>query len=315
MKRWEIPGLAIAIVKDDRVVYARGFGVRELGKPEKVTEKTLFAMASQSKAFTATCAGAAGRPRGSSDWDDPATKYLPWFRMYDPYASRELTVRDLLCHRCGLGTWQGDLMWYGSDLNRREVLERVQFLQPESSFRSRYGYCNLTFVAAGEIIPAIAGVTWEEFIKRRLLRADGDVADHAPTSGEMERRDDVARPHTLVKGKVVPIAYRSTRNTAPAGAINSCVAGLGTVDPPPAQPRHARRPEDRPCRDHPGDADAADLAPRQARRRQDPVPGLRARLGPQGIRGTPDDLARRRAGRHALAVGHRAAGEARGRRR
>jgi CubicO group peptidase (beta-lactamase class C family) len=221
MKRWEIPGLAIAVVKDDRVVYARGFGVRELGKPQKVTDKTFFAVASQSKAFTASALGLLVA-EGKLKWDDPATKYLPWFRMSDPYASRELTVRDLLCHRCGLGTWQGDLMWYGSDLSRREVLDRVQFLQPESSFRSRYGYCNLTFVAAGEIIPAIAGVTWEEFLRRRFFEPMG-MSRTSTEIGEVERRDDVARPHTIVKGKVVPIAYRSTRNTAPAGAINSCV--------------------------------------------------------------------------------------------
>jgi CubicO group peptidase (beta-lactamase class C family) len=221
MKRWDIPGLAIAVVKDDRVVYAKGFGVRELGKPEKVTERTLFAMASQSKAFTATALGILVS-EGKLRWDDPATKYLPWFQMYDPYVTKELTVRDLLCHRCGLATWQGDLMWYGSDLNRREVLERVRFLKPEFSFRSRYGYCNLTFVAAGEIIPGVTGVTWEEFVERRFFEPMG-MSRTTTDIGEMERRDDVARPHTLVKGKIVPIAYRSTRNTAPAGAINSCV--------------------------------------------------------------------------------------------
>jgi CubicO group peptidase (beta-lactamase class C family) len=221
MKRWEIPGLAIGVVKDDRVVYCKGFGERELAKPERVTENTFFAMASQSKAFTATALGLLVT-ENKLRWDDPATKYLPWFRMEDPYVTRELTVRDLLCHRCGLGTWQGDLMWYGSNLSRREVLERVRFLQPVSSFRSRYGYCNLTFVAAGEIIPEVAGVSWEEFLKRRLFepmgmsRTNTDIRD-------AERGDDVARPHTLVKGKIVPVAYRATHNTAPAGAINSCV--------------------------------------------------------------------------------------------
>src|SRR5262245_48374378 len=115
MKRWQVPGLAIGIVKDDHLVYAKGFGVRELGKPEKVTEKTFFAMASQSKAFTATALGllVAEKKLG---WDDPITRHLPWLQMHDPYVTRELTVRDLLCHRCGLGTWQGDLVWYGSDL-------------------------------------------------------------------------------------------------------------------------------------------------------------------------------------------------------
>jgi CubicO group peptidase (beta-lactamase class C family) len=221
MKQWEIPGLAIGIVKDDRLVYARGFGVRELGKPEKVTEKTFFAMASQSKAFTATALGLL-ISEGKLRWDDPAIKHLPWFQLYDPYATRELTVRDMLCHRCGLGTWQGDLIWYASDLSRAEVLRRVRFLEPESSFRSRFGYCNLMFAAAGDIIPTIAGVTWDEFLRHRFFEPMGMSRTNTDVRA-MERLDDVARPHTLVKGKIVPIAYRITPGTAPAGAINSCV--------------------------------------------------------------------------------------------
>jgi CubicO group peptidase (beta-lactamase class C family) len=221
MKQWEIPGLAIGIVKDDRLVYARGFGVRELGKPEKVTEKTFFAMASQSKAFTATALGLLVS-EGKLGWDDPAIKHLPWFQMHDPYVTRELTVRDMLCHRCGLGTWQGDLIWYGSDLSRAEVLGRVRFLVPESSFRSRFGYCNLMFAAAGEIIPAITGVAWDEFLRRRFFEPMGMSRTNTDVRA-MERLDDVARPHTLVKGKIVPIAYRVTPGSAPAGAINSCV--------------------------------------------------------------------------------------------
>lgn len=221
MKDWEVPGLAIAVVKDDRLVYSRGFGVRELGKPEKVTPRTMFAMASHTKAFTATALGLLVA-EGKIAWDDPATKYLPWFQMFDPYVTRELTVRDLLCHRCGLGTWQGDLMWYGSDLSRREVLERVRFLRPEFSFRSKFGYCNLAFVAAGEILPAVTGQSWEETLRRRLFEPMGMHRTNTDL-GVTTRMDDVARPHTLVKGKVVPVAYRQTKNTAPAGAINSCV--------------------------------------------------------------------------------------------
>jgi CubicO group peptidase (beta-lactamase class C family) len=221
MKDWEIPGLAIGIVKDDRLVYSRGFGVRELGKPEKVTARTMFALASNSKAFTATALGLLVS-EGKLNWDDPASKYLPWFQMHDPYATRELTVRDLLCHRCGLGTWQGDLMWYGSDLSRREVLERVKFIEPEFSFRAKFGYCNLAFVAAGEILPAITGLSWEDFLKRRFFEPMGMSRTNTDLRAT-ERLDDVARPHTLIKGKVVPIAYRSLKNSAPAGAINSCV--------------------------------------------------------------------------------------------
>jgi CubicO group peptidase (beta-lactamase class C family) len=221
MKRWRIPGLAIGIVKDDHLVFAKGFGVRELGKPEKVTERTFFAMASQSKAFTATALGLL-IDKKKLRWDDPVTKYLPCLQMHDPYVTRELTVRDLLCHRCGLGTWQGDLVWYGSDLSRKEVLERVRYLEPEFSFRSRFGYCNLMFAAAGDIIPAITGTSWDDFLKRRFFEPMGMSRTNTDVRA-MERLDDVARPHTLVKGKVVPVAYRLTPGSAPAGAINSCV--------------------------------------------------------------------------------------------
>src|SRR5262249_53026061 len=192
---------------------------------EKVTENTFFAMASQTKAFTATALGLLVDEK-KLGWDDPATKYLPWLQMHDPYVTRELTVRDLLCHRCGLETWQGDLMWYGSDLTRREVLERVRYLEPEFSFRSRFGYCNLMFAAAGDIIPAITGVTWDDFLKRRLFEPMGMSRTNTDVRA-MERLDDVARPHTLVKGKVVPVAYRLTPGSAPAGAAKPCVKGWG----------------------------------------------------------------------------------------
>ena len=221
LARWQIPGLAIAVVKDDRVVYCRGFGVREAGKPGKVTGRTMFAMASQSKAFTATAIGLLV-DSGKLDWNDRAIDHLPWFRMRDPYVTRELTVRDLLCHRCGLGTWQGDLVWYGSDRTSREVLDCVRFLEPVSSFRSQYGYCNLMFVAAGEILAERSGATWDEFLHRGLFAPMGMSRTNTKIQA-MEQLDDVARPHTIVDGKIIPIAYRETKNTAPAGGINSCV--------------------------------------------------------------------------------------------
>ena len=124
---WRVPGFAVAIVKDDAVIFAKGYGVRELGKPEPVDEHTLFAIASNSKAVTAA-ALAILVDQGKIQWDDPATKYLPGFQLYDPYVTREITVRDLLCHRSGLATFGGDLLWYMTTYSRDEILRRVRYL-------------------------------------------------------------------------------------------------------------------------------------------------------------------------------------------
>jgi hypothetical protein len=129
LKQWEVPGVAIAIVKNDQIVFARGYGLRKLGDPTPVNEKTLFAIGSASKAFTAAAIGML-MDEGKLKWDDPAAKHLPGFQLFDPYASRELTVRDLLCHRSGLE--RGDLLWYGSDLSRDEILRRIRYLKPST---------------------------------------------------------------------------------------------------------------------------------------------------------------------------------------
>src|SRR4030095_5138898 len=149
---WGVPGVAVAIVKDDRVVFARGFGVRQLNKPAPVDEHTLFAIGSSSKAFTAASI-AMLVDEGKLKWDDPATKYLPGFQLFDPYSTRELMVSDLLSHRSGLT--RGDLIWYGSAYDRDEILRRVRYLKPSWSLRSRFGYQNIMYLAAGQIIPAV----------------------------------------------------------------------------------------------------------------------------------------------------------------
>ena len=154
MQEWKIPGLAVAIVKDDDIVLAQGFGVCEANMTDPVDEHTIFAIGSNTKAFTATAIGLLVQERKLS-WDDRVTKYLPGFQFFDPYVTREITIRDLLCHRCGLPTWGGDLMAIGSRYTRDELIHRVRYIQPAFSFRSGYGYSNLMFLAAGQIIPAI----------------------------------------------------------------------------------------------------------------------------------------------------------------
>ena len=177
MATWKGPGMAIAVVKDDKVVFQKGYGVRELGKPEKVDENTLFAIASNSKAFT-TAALAILVDEKKISWDDKVSKYLPEFQMSDPWVTSELTIRDLVSHRVGLDTFSGDLLWYETTYSPQEVLSRVRYLKPVSSFRTRFGYQNLMFVAAGQIIEKVSGKSWGAFRQRTNSRSFGHVANN-----------------------------------------------------------------------------------------------------------------------------------------
>lgn len=221
---WRVPGFAMAIVKDDSVVFAKGFGVRELGKPTPVDDHTLFAIASNSKAFT-SAALAILVDEGKIKWNDPVTKYLPWFQMYDPWVTREMMVRDLLCHRSGLPTFGGDLLWYGSTYSREEVVRRIRYLKPTSSFRTQYGYQNIMFLTAGLVLEAVTGKSWDDFIKERffgplgMATSNTSVKDFKPT-------DNIATPHNEKDGKINVIHYVNVDGIGSAGAINSCVSEM-----------------------------------------------------------------------------------------
>jgi len=222
LKDWEVPGAGIAIVKGDKVVLAKGYGVRKLGDPTPVDERTIFAIGSSSKAFTAA-ALAMLVDEGKIKWDDPVTKHLPGFELYDPYASKEMTVRDLLCHRSGLD--RGDLMWYGSDYSRDEIIRRARFLKPSWSFRSQFGYQNIMYLTAGQIIPAVTGKSWDDFIKDRFFKPLGMAASNASVN-DLRSSNNVATPHGKIDEKVVAIPWRNIDNIAPAGSINSNVAEM-----------------------------------------------------------------------------------------
>lgn len=222
VKDWNVPGLAIAIVKDDSVIFAKGYGVKTIGKNDPVDTHTLFAIASLSKAFTSASLGMLVE-EGKLNWDDRVTNYIPYFQLYDPFATREMTVRDLLCHRSGLVTFGGDLIWYGTNYSRKEVIERIRYLKPKYSFRSAYGYQNIMFITAGEALWAITGKTWDEFVKERIFTPLGmnetNTSVHSPAS-------NVATPHTEYKGQLVTIPYRNVDNCGSAAAINSNVTDL-----------------------------------------------------------------------------------------
>ena len=222
MKEWEIPGMAIAIVKDDKVVFAKGYGVRDIGKPAPVDEHTLFAIGSSSKAFTAASL-AILMDEGKLKWDDPVTKYLPGFQLYDPYVTREMTVRDLLTHRIGLE--RGDQIWYATPYSREEILRRIRYLPPSSSMRSKFGYQNIMFLAAGQIVPSVTGKSWDDFVAERIFAPLG-MKGSDTTIRALAQSNDVATPHVKIDDKVQTVPWRNIDNISPAGSINSNVVDM-----------------------------------------------------------------------------------------
>jgi CubicO group peptidase (beta-lactamase class C family) len=216
---WGVAGLAVSIVRHDSVIYAKGFGLRDVTKPDKVDERTLFAIGSNSKSFTATAVGML-QDEGKLNLNDKATKYLPWFAVSDAYITNELTLRDLMTHRSGY--FRGDAVWMGSDFSRDEVLHRAVQLQRSTSFRSTFGYNNIMFLAAGEIVGKVSGTTWDAFVKQRIFGPLGMTTSNTSTK-DLPAGGDVATPHALVNGKPVAIKYRNIDNVAPAGSINSNV--------------------------------------------------------------------------------------------
>ncbi|HEX8355234.1 MAG TPA: serine hydrolase [Pyrinomonadaceae bacterium] len=221
---WKVPGFSVAIVKDDRVVFVKGYGVRELGKPEPVDGDTLFAVASNTKAFTAA-ALAALVDEGKLRWDDPVTKYLPWFQLYDPYVTREVTVRDLLSHRSGLATFGGDLLWYETTYPRDEIIRRVRHLKPTYGFRSRYGYQNIMFLAAGEIVPAVTGKSWDDYVREKFFAPLGMTRSNT-TLKQLKASRNVATPHNETDGRVKVVRYSNVDSAGGAAAINSTAAEM-----------------------------------------------------------------------------------------
>ena len=219
MADWKVPGLAIAVVKDDKVVWMRGFGRRNLDEQQPVDPDTLFAIGSNTKAFTAAALGTLVES-GKLGWDDRVTSLLPGFQMYDPYVTHEVTLRDLLSHRSG--TCGEDGVWFSTDFGAQDVLTRLRYQKPAYSFRSQFCYSNSLYMAAGEVVTAETGIAWGNYVRSRFFQPlhmdDSNTSVHAFLRGA-----DVAAPHAEVDGKVQPIAWFDGSSIEPAGAINSSV--------------------------------------------------------------------------------------------
>ena len=225
MKTFDVPGISVAIVKDGKVVVAKGYGIRKLGDPTPVDEFTMFAIGSNTKAFT-TAALATLIDAGKLSWDDPVYQRLPGFVMYDPYVSHEMTIRDLITHRSGMGLGEGDLLfWPHSTYSRDEIIYKLRFMKPASSFRSRFAYDNLLYMTAGQIIPAVTGTSWDNYIRQNIFAPLG-MTHSTVTSKDFKPGDDYASPHSRVDGKLQVIPLEDLDNAGPAGSINSCAADM-----------------------------------------------------------------------------------------
>jgi len=220
LKTFAVPGMAIAIVKDGKVVVAKGYGVRKLGEPTPVDGKTLFEIASNSKAFTAA-ALAMLVDEGKLAWDDPVTKHLPGFQMYDSYVTGQMTVRDLLVHRSGLGLGAGDLLWWPStQFSTDEIIEKLRYIKPATSFRASYAYDNLLYIVAGKIIADKMGKPWGEAIHERILAPLGMTGTRTSVD-QMLASSDYSAPHSKINDQIAVVKPMPVPNAVGAVGINT----------------------------------------------------------------------------------------------
>jgi len=221
LTKWRIPGAAVCIVKDGKVVMMKGYGIKELGLNNKVDENTLFMIGSNTKAFTAT-ALAMLQDQKKLSLDDKVNKYLPQWKLDNQYAGQEAIIRDLLCHRIGFRTFQGDFTFYNTDLTRDQVMEKMSHVKAAYPFRTKWGYTNSAFLTAGQIIPVVSGKPWEIFLKENIFAPLG-MGNTLALTADITRSLNRTVPHTLVNGQLTPIPYCNIDGLAPAGAISSSV--------------------------------------------------------------------------------------------
>jgi CubicO group peptidase (beta-lactamase class C family) len=224
LQRWQIPGAAVCVVKNGQVLLAQGFGTRQMGQAAPVDANTLFMIGSNTKAFTGT---ALAWLEHDNEWKltDPVQKWLPNFTMKDPWVAQHLVLADLVSHRMGLQTFQGDFVYWTSTLGPAQVVEKFGQLAPAYPLRTRWGYTNAGYVVAGECLRAASGLTWADFMRQRLFQPL-QMARTLATSAEAEKADNLARPHSVFAGQLQAIRWANIDNLAPAGSIASSVNDL-----------------------------------------------------------------------------------------
>jgi CubicO group peptidase (beta-lactamase class C family) len=224
LKDWNVPGMSIGIVKDGKLIFARGYGVMEVGKPGKPDENTLYSIASNTKAFTSAAIATLVQEK-KLGWNDKVRKHLPWFELYDTYVSEETTIRDILSHRVGLGTFSGDIIWYKANFTPEQIVRRVKYLPKQYDFRSGYGYSNVMYVTAGEIITKITGKTYGEYVKEKFLTPLG-MSRTVYSLKDLPAKGNFATPHAIINGVNQPIPWVDWENIAAMGGLISSVKDL-----------------------------------------------------------------------------------------
>ncbi len=221
---WKIPGMAVGIVKNGEVIYAKGFGEKQLGNGEKVDANTIFSIASVSKNITAAALGILV-DEGKINWDDKITKHIPWFQLKDRWVTQEITIRDALTHQVGLGRILGNRLQFMTNSSRDSVLYQMRYMELEKPFRSEFVYNNVMYALAGQIIEHVDGRTWDAFLQEKLF-APLEMNSSTTSITQLKTSDNQAYPHQEIEGKVVPIERRNWDNAGPAGGVNSSVNDL-----------------------------------------------------------------------------------------
>ncbi len=228
LKTFDVPGMSVGIIKDGKTFYAKGFGVSSLTTKQKMDENTLVGIASNSKGFTAT-ALAILADEGKLNFDDKVTKFIPEFQMYDSYVSQEVTVKDLITHRAGLGLGQGDLMFFpeGGNLTVKDIIHNVRYLKPENSFRATLDYNNIMFIVAGEVIHRVSGLSWAEFIEQKIMKPVGMTSSFGSYSrAKAAKVSNIIDAHAPVDGKVIQVPHDWNETANAAGGIISNIKDM-----------------------------------------------------------------------------------------
>jgi CubicO group peptidase (beta-lactamase class C family) len=228
LKTFDVPGMSVGVVKDGKLIYAKGFGVRSLKNNQPMDDNTLVGIASNSKGFTCT-ALAILADEGKINWDDKVTKYIPEFQMADPYVSQNVTIKDLVTHRAGLGLGQGDLMFFpeGGNLTVNDIVHNVRYLKPENPFRTTLDYNNIMFIVAGEVIHRVSGLQWADFIEQRIMKPVGMTASFG-SYNRAKNSQNIIDAHAPVDGKVIAVPHDWNETANAAGGILSNIQDMTT---------------------------------------------------------------------------------------
>ncbi len=226
LKDWQLPGLAVVIVKDGKVVLQKGYGIKNIKTNDKVDENTLFFIASNSKLFTGTSLANLEYEKKLS-LNDKITKYFPWYKLYDKTSTELVTIKDMLTHRIGTKTFQGDFTFWNSKLSREDIMRRMQYLKPVSGFRDAYGYCNSCFLTAGQVVEKVSGKKWEQYVTDKILKPLQMNNSYSSSNGIQNKVKNMATPYTTsYTNRLIEVPYDIWDNLGPAASIVSNVSDM-----------------------------------------------------------------------------------------